>query len=156
MGVVVQWLNQQNAQFKARSLEIQRAREAAEVARDTLEAEGTRLTELRAPDSEELATLRELCNDVTNLSEDLQAVRADMRRLGFEFSDEKRASAAEETRAANVPTPSSRSGAALSRLKTEFAECQGRVCRLTAELANEKKKVNVSYNCCASNACGYE
>lgn len=60
MVVIIQWFNQQNEQVQDRSLDIQRPREAADVVRDTLEAERTPFTELLALDSEELATLREL------------------------------------------------------------------------------------------------
>lgn len=63
-----------------------------------------------------------------------------MRRLHVLLADEKRARTAPEARVPDVPTPSTRSGEAFARLKTELAESQGRVLCLTVELANEKKK----------------
>lgn len=62
-------------------MDSQRARDAAEVVRDALEAEPTRLTALRAIDSEELATLRELRDASTTLADDLQESRTDFRCL---------------------------------------------------------------------------
>lgn len=66
-----------------------------------------------------------------------------MRCIGIGLDDEKRSRATTETRAANVTLPSYLSGEALARIKTELAEPQGRVRRLTFELGNEKKKVKV-------------
>lgn len=134
---------EKNERVKTRSVDSKRSREAAEVARNTLEAERTRLTELRPLDSEELATLLELRDASSTLDDDLQAARGDAHRIGVELADEKRARAAAETREAKIPTPSTSSGEALDRLKTELVESQGRVRRLTVELANEKKKVKV-------------
>lgn len=105
-----------------------------------MEAERDHLTGLRALDVEELTTLRDLRDASSTLADDLQAARAEVRRLNVELADDKRARPAVEARIPNVPTPSTRSGEAFDRLKTELLDSQGRVRRLTFELANEKKK----------------
>lgn len=81
-----------------------------------------RLMELSAQDIEELTTLRELRDASTTMADDLETARVDVLRLILELADEKRARASAETRTANVPTTSTRSGESLARLKTELAE----------------------------------
>lgn len=77
----------------------------------------------------------------SNLVDDLQTAHNFLRFRVFDLSHKKHARAAAETQAVNFPTPSTRSGEALARVKTSLAESQSLVRRLTVKLSNENKKV---------------
>lgn len=129
-----------------------------------MKANCTRLTALRALDSDELVTTRELRDAYSTMYDDFQATSANVSRLNVELAEGERARASAETRSANVPATSTRYGEALARLNSELEESQSRVLRFIVNLANEKKKklVPSSHNlgarpkCAAMNALAAE